>query len=94
MHRSLNILGSVVALLALAVLAVLAMGARLPETHTVSASIVIAAPQGKVWSLLEDLGAQPSWRAGLEGIEPLSDTTVIAAGLRTRAECTCRCAKK
>ena len=68
-----NVVGSVVVLLLLAVLAMLAMGARLPETHTVSASITIEASQGEVWSLLEDLSAQPAWRSGLRSIEPLPD---------------------
>ena len=73
MHRLLKLVGSALVLVLLAVLAALAMGARLPETHMVSASVTIAASQGKVWSLLEDLNAQPAWRTGLRSIEPLAE---------------------
>ena len=73
MHRLVKVAGCVLVVLLLAVVAMLALGARLPETHMVSASVIVEAPQGKVWSLLEDLGAQPTWRTGLKSIEPLAD---------------------
>ena len=47
------------------------LGARLPRQHDAAASITIEASQGKVWSLIENVDEQPSWRHELRRVEPL-----------------------
>ena len=62
---------AVLCLLTAALLAViLALGSWIPRSHTVSASVVVAAPRGQVWQLLEDIPAQPKWRTEVVAIEP------------------------
>ena len=70
--RILKTLGILLLLIVVAIGIMFVMGSRLPLAHTASASIDIAAPQARVWQLMEDLNAQPSWRTGLISVEPLA----------------------
>jgi hypothetical protein len=58
----------VILLVALGV--VYAMGSRLPNDHTTSASINLPASQTRVWQLITDVKAQAAWRSGLKAVEP------------------------
>lgn len=63
--------GVLLLLLAVVFLVVYIMGSRLPNAHTVSVSVVIDAPQQHVWDMIENVGAQPAWRAGLKSVQML-----------------------
>ena len=69
--RVLKALGVVVLLIILAVLVMVLMGSRLPHAHTASASAVVNAPPERVWQLITDSAAQPTWRSGLKSVVPL-----------------------
>ncbi len=69
--RMLRFIGVLLLLVAVCVVVVLVMGSRLPREHRASASAVIAAPQARVWQIIEDINAQPSWRPGLIAVEAL-----------------------
>jgi hypothetical protein len=49
------------------------IGERVPVEHTVVAAQTIAAPPAKVWGLLVDIAAQPTWRRGLKSLEELPE---------------------
>jgi hypothetical protein len=68
----LKALGILVLALVCAIAVMFIMGSRLPSEHTASASADIAAPQARVWHLIEDVGKQPSWRTGLVGVKAVS----------------------
>ena len=40
----------------------IAIGARLPRDHTATVSGLVQAPPARVWGLLTDIAAQPTWR--------------------------------
>jgi hypothetical protein len=67
--RILRVVGVVVAVVVLAVVVVLVMGALQPRNHTVSATIVINAPQAVVWQRIENVQTQPNWRSGLTAVK-------------------------
>jgi len=67
--RVLKVLGTLFVLIVCAVGVMLVMGSMLPHVHTASASVEIAAPQARVWQLLEDIHTQPTWRTGLLAVE-------------------------
>jgi hypothetical protein len=69
--RILRIVGVVVAVIVLAFLVVLTLGALQPRNHTVSATIVINAPQVVVWQRIENVQTQPNWRSGLTAVKML-----------------------
>lgn len=71
MHRALKAVAVVFALLVAAALVMFIMGAGLPREHTATATVTIHAPQGRVWSLMEDVEAQPLWRTGLKSVKEL-----------------------
>ena len=71
MRTVLRIAGVVVAVIVLAVVVVLIMGALQPRNHTASATVVINAPQAVVWQRITDLQSQTSWRSGLTATEML-----------------------
>ena len=67
------IAGTVVAVLAVAVGAVLAVGALLPAGHTARRSARLPADPGAVWAVVTDIDGYPSWRPGLRTVERLPD---------------------
>jgi len=69
--RVVKVLGLLLLLLAMVFLVIYIMGSRLPNAHTATASVVIDAPQQHVWDMIEDVGAQPSWRTGLKSVQML-----------------------
>ena len=60
--RILRVVGVVVAMIVLAVVVVLIMGAMQPRNHIASATITVNAPQAVVWQRIEDVQTQPNWR--------------------------------
>ena len=70
------IAGTVLAVLAvpaMAVGAVLAVGALLPAGHTARCSARLPADPGTVWAVVTDIDGYPSWRPGLRTVERLPD---------------------
>jgi hypothetical protein len=67
--RVLKVLGIFLLLVVCAVGVMLVMGAMLPHAHIASATVDVAAPQARVWQLIEDNSRQPSWRTGLLSVE-------------------------
>lgn len=49
------------------------LGSRLPETHTASMSIEVGTPIDKVWAVIDDVQAFPTWLTDINKIEMLSD---------------------
>jgi len=47
------------------------LGERLPEEHTTVVAQTIAAPPAKVWALMTNVDAQPTWRRGLKSVDEL-----------------------
>ena len=70
--RFLKFVGVLILLLVCAVGAMLVLGSRLPQAHTVSATASVAASQQRVWQLIEDVDKQPTWRTGLKAVEPMA----------------------
>ncbi len=68
--RVLKVLGIVAAVFAVVVIAVLILGTLQPHEHVASATAEIAAPQARVWQLIEEVDKQPAWRTGLLSVEP------------------------
>lgn len=64
-----------IVLAALTVLTALAtlIGSRLPPSHRVALSHTFAAPPEVIWSVMTNIDAFPSWRAGVKRIERLPD---------------------
>ena len=73
MRVVLKVLAGLVLLVVLAAAVMYGLGSRLPVQHMASAAITIDAPQGKVWSLMEDVGAEPRWRSQMVSVEMLPD---------------------
>ena len=69
--RLLKFLGFVSLITAVVLVVVLALGAALPRAHVASATVVVPAPQARVWSMLVDTPTQPQWREGLVAVQPL-----------------------
>ncbi|MCE9620615.1 MAG: SRPBCC family protein [Planctomycetes bacterium] len=49
------------------------IGSFLPATHTATMSVTVAMPREKVWALLDDVSAFPTWLPGIDKIEMLPD---------------------
>lgn len=49
------------------------LGMMLPEQHTASVTVTLAAPQDSVWAAVTDPSAFPSWRPGVTAVEVLPD---------------------
>jgi hypothetical protein len=64
-------LGGISAVLAIAVLVVLIIGARLPYTHSASVTGTIEAPPDKVFAMITDIANGPRWRKGLASVQIL-----------------------
>lgn len=69
--RILRAFGVLLLVLAAIIVTAVIMGSSLPHEHVATASVVIAAPQDRVWAIIEDIDAQPKWRAGLKAVEAL-----------------------
>jgi len=48
-------------------------GSMLPATHQTSVSVEVSMPREKVWALLDDVAAFPSWLPGIDKVELLPD---------------------
>jgi len=72
MRLLLKALGILLLVIVCAVGVMFIMGARLPVEHVASASTTVAAPQTRVWQLIEDVDKQPAWRSGLLRVERVS----------------------
>jgi hypothetical protein len=72
MRLLLKALGILLLVIVCAVTVMFIMGARLPIEHRASVSATIAAPQAKVWQLMEDVHDQSTWRTGLVRVERVS----------------------
>lgn len=71
MRRLFQTLAVLLAFACAAVVIMVILGSGLPREHVATATAVLSAPQGQVWSMLEDVEAQPHWRTGLRAVEPL-----------------------
>lgn len=65
-----------VAVIAAAIIAVLAIGAMLPENHTVEAERVIAADPQRVWQLIASPQSAPQWRSDLKDAQQVAPDLV------------------
>jgi uncharacterized protein YndB with AHSA1/START domain len=70
------IIGIVVGVLVVLVLAVLAAGARLPAGHVAARRVRLPAGRERVWPVLTDVAAYPSWRPRVKRVEMLGDEPV------------------
>jgi len=69
--RILRVASVVAAVIVLAVVVVLILGAMQPRNHTASVTITLNAPQAVVWQRIEDVQTQPNWRSGLTAVKML-----------------------
>jgi uncharacterized protein YndB with AHSA1/START domain len=67
------IVGVVVGVLVVAVVVVLAIGARLPAGHTAARRVRLPVDRQRVWDTLTDVTAYPSWRPRISRVELLDD---------------------
>lgn len=51
------------------------LGEHLPAEHTTVASRTISAPQARVWALMVNVDAYPTWRSGLKSVDELPTDT-------------------
>jgi hypothetical protein len=49
------------------------VGMRLPKTHQAASRIRLPLPPEKIWEIITDIEAFPSWRPGLRGVERAPD---------------------
>jgi uncharacterized protein YndB with AHSA1/START domain len=66
------IAGAVVGVLVVAVLVMVAIGARLPVEHTVARRVRLPADRQRVWDTLTDVAAFPSWRPRVKRVDVLA----------------------
>lgn len=59
--------------LAAIVVLVLLVGALLPVAHTATTRADIDAPPAEVWATLADFSTHPSWREGVQRMEPRTE---------------------
>lgn len=71
---ALPILLGVVAILVVVMAVVVFVGARLPESHTVSRSVLFDRSPEDVWQAVREYPRQITWRRGLSRVERLPDT--------------------
>jgi len=69
--RILRVASVVAAVIVLAVVVVLILGAMQPRNHMASVTITLNAPQAVVWQRIEDVQTQPNWRSGLTAVKML-----------------------
>jgi uncharacterized protein YndB with AHSA1/START domain len=70
--RVLRFLGWLSVVIVLALCTAMFMGSRLPVEHTASVTETIPASQQKVWGLITDPAAMPTWRTGLKAVTMLA----------------------
>jgi len=66
---------TIVLLLVALLIVAYGLGKHLPAEHTSVASATIAAPQAKVWALLVNVDAYPTWRRDLKSVDELPTDT-------------------
>jgi uncharacterized protein YndB with AHSA1/START domain len=71
MHKALKLSLFGLALVALVVLGAFADGAMMPIDHTVSVSGTVAASPDKVFALITNVAAAPTWRPEVKSVEVL-----------------------
>jgi hypothetical protein len=64
-----RLLGGLLLLVVVVVSLAALLGSMLPVAHTVSASVVVNAPQAQVWQRIVDTASQPTWRTGLKSVK-------------------------
>lgn len=69
MRKALRIVAFGVAGLAVVIVAILAMGARLPVAHVASVSAAYGRPPEEVWDALTAYQQFPAWRSGVDRVE-------------------------
>lgn len=67
----LKIVLAIVGVVALVALAAFALGATMPVDHSVSITGEVGAPPSKVFSLITNIAAGPSWRPEVQSVEVL-----------------------
>jgi uncharacterized protein YndB with AHSA1/START domain len=67
----LRIVLSVIGLVIFIGLAAFALGATMPEDHTVSITGTVNAPPAKVFAIITDVANVPSWRSNVKSVEVL-----------------------
>jgi uncharacterized membrane protein len=67
----LRIVLSVLGLVAFVALAAFAIGATMPVDHSITVSGTVAAPPAKVFALITNISAGPSWRPEVKSVEVL-----------------------
>ena len=67
----LKIVLSVIGIVALVALGAFALGATMPVDHSVSVTGVVAAPPAKVFAMITDISAGPTWRPEVKSVEVL-----------------------
>ncbi|MCC7001660.1 MAG: SRPBCC family protein [Gemmatimonadaceae bacterium] len=68
MRIVLGIVGALIAIVLVTGIIAVLVGRRLPERHTATVTRDIPVPLSRVASIVRDIEAQPSWRAGLKRI--------------------------
>lgn len=71
MKTTLVVIGLAALTVATVLIAVAAIGAALPKNHEVSRSVKLAVPVAKVYEVVSDVEAAPSWRKDIQRIEVL-----------------------
>jgi uncharacterized protein YndB with AHSA1/START domain len=69
--RIVRILSGLVLLIVCIGIIAYVLGSRLPVNHTATTTVVLNAPQARVWQMIEDVPSQPEWRADLKSVQPL-----------------------
>lgn len=69
--RLVTILGAVIVL---AIVIILTIGALLPRQHTASRSVILPKPLAEVYSVITNFAAAPSWRDDVQSVQILSPT--------------------
>lgn len=64
---------AVVGALALLVLAIVIAGIRAPVRHVARVTLVLKKHPADIWSVVQDLGAWPTWNASIEKMERIAD---------------------
>jgi Polyketide cyclase / dehydrase and lipid transport len=75
----LRIFGTIVALIILLIVAMYAIGSRLPEKHTAVRLARYNQPPDAIWQTITNYERFPSWRSNVKSIEPLKSPDAAAA---------------
>jgi uncharacterized protein YndB with AHSA1/START domain len=75
----LRIVGTIVALIILLIVAMYAIGSRLPEKHTAVRFARYNQPPDAIWQAITDYREFPSWRSNVKRVEPLASPDAAAS---------------